>query len=1077
MPPSTYSETEYFKLKGPIGPELRSLLESQLYEYNSYYSSIEEIPNGGYEVNLESKGGIRFFQRNLINAYQYSTPSQWYLPPYINLQTGRFGLSRKKFKDLSINKRVQIIHDTFWFNKLKPVNKKRVYTLLSQGRPGYSRLKQFLMTTDSVILSLIFSFPEKFFSYHQTDKIAVSIMSNLLNSGDHFLKILKDFRKSLKKWYFTNDGSELMVPRELGVFSYVKGLTRNQSVFEVYKISLLCQTRSSGTGSKIMLTQAFEKWRQTVTTEYSFSDEVKEELDTQVHLLLSQAEIRSGTSRVSFGTSACYEVGQRQGGKWSILQTLFQQQKKVPVTDLETGEYTGNYIFPNYKNIGEYSFQYSLWRYKSGVPMNFCKGAFIKEPGKVRVVTSSQFFHATILHPFNHIGIDILKSVPCLRDGLSASKNLWALYKRIGRPFSPNLIGYCADLTAASDSGVRDFVTIVVRLMRQIFSLPTWYMNVVNQLLTMDRDVWFPELGERVISKRGWFMGDPGTKVILSVFTGILIRNIPISANCGDNIACLSCEDMEKRVRRLVSISGMELSEEDSFQSKYWINYCEEYLKVPHSEYELAVINKRYKDGSFLPYLDYPRFRLVFDLKKETQDHSSTPMGKFDLFNKEISWIDRGHIAYGHYNLLSVIQLRFLPEKEYAGRMFLPRKLGGAGKPPPFNVLDYVFIYLTKYPRYFEYHCKVITILNYAWKIKHKFQADKFSVTYNKHFRSESKLKIASNIAIQTARQICPNFHEPRLGSVYFSVCRMLADKGLLIPEKQVVSRIMYLNFVKEKLYGTITNDFEEDISSYEISLDKIIQESGLNVIKFNRLNAEVLLDNFCLQEIVSKLFYQTFYEESMYFELIRSYDILNVNLTNNKFTRVLEAKLVPLYNDLVKDKEIWVRDDFHPSLMKYKEEKLLYVDSDDHLYGYAKSIQKQVILIITDDIKLCKRIASLGHVVFRHPFYLGFFPFETIMVRTILFEYLIRSEIYSDKNLLRVSKNAIPVFFDDGNIEFNKLRFIIPSKRDYKSPDQIETSIEERQMFYRPPNGFPEKFRVFPLSEVSLIPVRNRFG
>jgi len=583
---------------------------------------------------------------------------------------------------------------TYWFPRLKRGIKITLLKLLSKGKFA-STFKEILSTVDSILMSLILAIPNLGWRYEFTDAIQRSVISQCVINFSHFLKSRKEFLKEVRKNFLNGQGPPPL-PRNLSwykrpiefAFSH-QGTPRG-----LYIIATMCNTRSSGLPPRQMVDESIKKFIDTTSLP---NKEVK--LDHQV---LDRIDLHrrdndvnwSIRSKIVLSTTACYEVGQKSNGKYNALQMIDQVNEDVLV-DLVTGD-EKKFKPPN---IGERLFHKCLSLVsKNGISdyLNVNLST-VREPGKARTITSSSVVHATVLQPLSHLILEWLKAIPELYSGLKLERDAWECYTSLGSNLDTNRDwiyrskAFCFDLETATDYGNWNVGKQIYDWITNHLEIPGFYRNICRSLLFSPRPVWYK--GKKIhTTKRGWLMGDPCTKAILTLaqYYCFLASNYPsgyVHARFkGDNGVVITPDEAAyKRHVRSINDIDLVLAESDHLWSNC-VFYGEFAFVIPKNRYMFwdSVRRTPASVRGNCPYIDTVRIRLLNQVFKDRPDFGYDPKGKIFLLGKESIWTryPPGSPEWFAFELGLFIQYNVLRPKDIVD--FLPGQLGGNNLHPPF---------------------------------------------------------------------------------------------------------------------------------------------------------------------------------------------------------------------------------------------------------------------------------------------------------------------------------------------------------------------------------------------------------
>jgi hypothetical protein len=422
---------------------------------------------------------------------------------------------------------------------------------------GVEHLRQILSTVDGLAIQLVLAFPEdsKIQSWKYFDNMANAAIKNLLGDwtiphGEEYVswyEKLKSLRGQIKLLGFHEHRGvkELKIPREMSFLRHPLSLLKEKNTRNMFRISLLIQTRACGTPPPHVFLKTYRKFRETVTTpcepparavmaKIAFATKVVYEkiaLDSQGRFKSMEKEIQQALARakVSLSDSAELNTPHAKGGKYEAFRLMCRQfaGKQVEFIDLENGQGTGEFIPDTPENLGTRAFHHSLSELLAGRLQDVMtvRTDGVLEPGKVREITVAEIHHAVLLHPISHILLDILALVPSSATGIKAANHAFEFYKRLNHK-NPrgsfvfdeiDLWVLSSDLETATDF-TNPYVAMAIL---QVFlgpsclGIPKIYRLIIIKLLCEPRLVIDPHTNEEFMTTRGCLMGDPVTKFVL----------------------------------------------------------------------------------------------------------------------------------------------------------------------------------------------------------------------------------------------------------------------------------------------------------------------------------------------------------------------------------------------------------------------------------------------------------------------------------------------------------------------------------------------------------------------------------
>jgi hypothetical protein len=549
---------------------------------------------------------------------------------------------------------------------------------------------------------LILGVPEMLKTYQDTDRVMLSVIQNCIQNHDQFLKDLKSLKKRVKKSFILNKG-QVTFPRSLGFLKkYYDYLLKEKvdSSYWYYRLAMMTQTRATGLPTGGMRQASLEKFK-TVTS--TASERLWDKLTLQEStkkLLLKKIpqefnSVGMLAPRVSISTSACFQTLKEHGGKAQFTKDLLLEEEYgyIEEVNLDTGDLTGNYISTD--TLGDWIFHYSLGKYKDGYNMLRTKFATVREPSKIRSVTSADYFHCQILQPYSHLTLKALSMIPEFKIGVKGSRDGWSVYTCIDydlnfdakqKPYAQSI-----DLETATDYFNQLLVSDFLEVWNEVLNIPKWYGRVVIFLLTSPRliylgkDYWFT-------TSRGCLMGDPVTKTVLTSLYINLFNLVKFFRAKGDDLVALDPLKVNlKKCKIYLKSLDIKLSPEDTFITRDCFVYTEELCRVPRTRNECWSHIQRSKRWGRHMYCDYPRIRLILDTVKDREGFSSTPQGKIDLLGRDWEYC-RSSGPWYFFALASLLQDICLRLYERKTLVYIPTALAGSGKVFPFqfsNVLDF----------------------------------------------------------------------------------------------------------------------------------------------------------------------------------------------------------------------------------------------------------------------------------------------------------------------------------------------------------------------------------------------------
>lgn len=333
----------------------------------------------------------------------------------------------------------------------------------------------------------------------------------------------------------------------------------------------------------------------------------------------------------------------------------------------------------------------------------------VREPGKARVITVASYAYMVIMYVFGHLWQKIIRTKN-LRSGLVGSRHLWSLLTEDLHPQNPvwgelctpgsRVFAFCSDLEEATDFGNPSVARQIWQAMIiKSSSIPGFPLALAVLAKTLYCGNRYVSTGfDLVVKQRGWFMGDPMTKVLLSLAQDYVRREVDpiLSSQVGDDIVALdkSRTKLGTYAPRLIAM-GFKVSELDTYITDRCMFFCEEAALVPQTISDSGIV--RMKQGRPLDYVDYVRIRLLLNIQTELDRQSYTTLGRFDLLGKETRWVCATNQVelVPAFKRAQLYQHLLVPQQADTVCPFFPQEIGGDGAyyPDPNFILGYLKIH------------------------------------------------------------------------------------------------------------------------------------------------------------------------------------------------------------------------------------------------------------------------------------------------------------------------------------------------------------------------------------------------
>nr|WPR16647.1 MAG: RNA-dependent RNA polymerase [Streptophyte associated narna-like virus 16] len=594
---------------------------------------------------------------------------------------------------------------THWYRRLGKGAKCHIDTLLLT-KHGKLKLKEYLHTADGMLCSLLLGFPELFErdGYKLSDRILNSIITSCCLN---YTKVVKDFKKIRKqvKWAmyskleykvdynFFRSYSFLSEPLQI-----LNSMRDRSSKSKMAKVTAFCQTRATGLASKEMCKETVDEFiaNVTVVKEYTPNETLCRAVDEVTSFLAEKLNYGiTPEFKISASTTACRENPARKEGKFGFLREIINSEGiQIPTSLYDSpGGQIGNPLYEIAEEMADGQ--------KSILDVNV---AAVRENGKSRVITSGSFWKETLLQPYSHLTINVIKNLPELADSLQAGRLGWKFISGIDNRdadrgwilFEEKAYVLSFDWEKATDNPTHKMGRHVMGALLDKLGVP----KIDSERIL---SVW---LGHKQLYQNGAHigtlingipMGDPLTKTCLSlahpisnVYARMMTGSRSVGAGNGDDGIDLtpSLEFCDRKLE-CAEMLGYRSSPDDTFVTEDWGTYCEEVFHMPVSRFNTCATGVRLKNTSVLPYLDFPKIRVMIDTQKDRQDFSSDPRGKATLLGHDQEYVmnSKGpeETIFAVASAIQDVNLGLIDRPE---PIYMPRQCVGIGKPPPYWSVD-----------------------------------------------------------------------------------------------------------------------------------------------------------------------------------------------------------------------------------------------------------------------------------------------------------------------------------------------------------------------------------------------------
>nr|CAK8177716.1 RNA-dependent RNA polymerase [Narnavirus sp.] len=353
------------------------------------------------------------------------------------------------------------------------------------------------------------------------------------------------------------------------------------------------------------------------------------------------------------------------------------------------------------------------------------RASAIGEPGgKSRVVTVGEDWLTILLQPLAHALLSILRLDPSARAGLGRAwqgfeyTKSWSTKDAEKPPMPGERFILTSDLTTATDYCPHGYSRALLRGFTKGLGLDSPFTRLWIELLVSPRHYTAPI--ERYVDHstlRGVLMGDPGTKLVLSLFNKAaemeamlrytnrtkgrlscrqLVRHLDVHgvpnsryrlfAFAGDDHIAIGPPEYLRAITRAHISNGMKVSESSNFISDRLGFYCEEIIFIGNRDVwkcwgnKTPLFKQPYADN---PHVDALKLRLFSLCSKEHEGKNETnpAIGMSQTLRGMIAWFAEGWEAIRVLSTLRFAQKmrRLLPTNIIIRG--LNRQLGGCGAP------------------------------------------------------------------------------------------------------------------------------------------------------------------------------------------------------------------------------------------------------------------------------------------------------------------------------------------------------------------------------------------------------------
>nr|QIR30310.1 RNA-dependent RNA polymerase [Plasmopara viticola lesion associated narnavirus 31] len=923
---------------------------------------------------------------------------------YDNLWTSKFPC----FEDDKKGRRIQFHNPksvirvlskyTYWYGRLAKNTRDLLKSKIIKGSLGLLELKEYCHTVDGVLVSLMLGAPEVLRStggdYVKSDVIISGIMSSCIHNYTQVVKDTKRIRKELKCGYLNGIRyvpDSTLIRRNswwTSAIELINSRLDHRSKASIFRLACLTQTRATGLASNKMVEDTIDEFVASVTSVKDFSPpkEMIDAIDKYTSDVVLNARGRASKFKISISTSACFENGQSKEGKFGQLKKLIGLNLYPPPPPLSIngkGGETGTLVFKD--SLEEAT--------KTISTIDKVNVAAIRENGKARVVTSGSFYKDALLQPFSHMTIEMCKNQSELKDSFQAGRLGWTFASKIthldpkrGLPlFARDPLIMSFDWEKATDNPTHAMGRMLVGSLLAKTDLDPEILEKVLGVWVGEKQLYRSIKGKKLeigTLVNGIPMGDPITKTCLSsahpichiYAESLLLKEHPVlwdqwvssreyfafGAGNGDDGVRISTGEIGRLYFKYflqgAEILGYKNSSLDMAITSDWATYCEEWFRIPQNRFATVNNAVKLKDSRLSPYLDVPKIRLILDTKKDREDYSSDPQGKYTLLGKDMEYIakDSSMRLNNIYSVASALQDVCLGLKDRPEPVYLPRQVFGQGKAPtgwePRSWTNALFSQ-RRWPRMIATHAmkEILDNDRLITAIRGK------SVSQEKHFKNQAYLEVLTIPEDDPIKEyVLVRKEQWKLFPP--NVIERLVTNRRLILESQVGKQYLYSKRLEALSSGVVVADLFEVIKSMSIELTDHTREETLSIVTdFSAHYKESPWQlRFDLEEDLYPSSILTKLHESDPLRVDIDYPFLDrfkhsSPLSDTPFERALDSL------------EQWFKDNYIKIIngMEFELPPTEVIEDDPILMIAAERSENDLFVIVSNDVKLYRRIKN----------------------------------------------------------------------------------------------------------------------
>jgi len=428
-----------------------------------------------------------------------------------------------------------------------------------------NKLRSILATIDGLVMQLILSFPDKkeYNSWERVDQVQACMLALLL--PDYFrdrdrdtsrvstFEKVKKLRKQFKEQAFNPVGSleEIDIPREMSFFKAAMAfISDRKSPMDIWRASLLCQTRASGVPPRSVYLKTLLKIKNLLCEEedpevytsiagyiqpsvYRVHAKVLEKLGSESKIEMFWKKCLD-KAKISLSDSGEFFTNSESGGKLEAARKVLASDMPIHRINLFTG-LKESVLDRSSTPVGELLFNWACCMFHDRETcyernLMSVRISLVAELGKYRAITVSHLAHAMLLHVLSHVLLEYLTAIPSSESGVKAGNHAWNFFKRLSHknPSAAFIFGdkdvylFSTDWETATDYCNQTVAQVILNHLCTVLGIPKWYRETCVFALCAPRQVEFIDERSKTLevfyTERGELMGDPVTKVILHYY-------------------------------------------------------------------------------------------------------------------------------------------------------------------------------------------------------------------------------------------------------------------------------------------------------------------------------------------------------------------------------------------------------------------------------------------------------------------------------------------------------------------------------------------------------------------------------